>query len=206
MHAEDVGLLRELFDAGGVAHAELRGLGRREVAIPRDALESEALGALRDLAADGAHAEDAEGLAVQAFGFDELTALPAAVAQRRDGVGDAAVQREHHAHDELGDGGAVLAGAMGDVDAALRGGLHVDGVVLGAGADDQVEVLGLGDGLPRDLGRADDQDAELVERVLEGFLRELRLVDDLDGEGPDFFDGAGVQLVGDQETHGARTT
>ena len=49
-------------------------------------------------------------------------------AQRGDVVGDAAVKGEQQREDEFGDGDGVLAGAVGDVDAARTGGFDVDGV------------------------------------------------------------------------------
>ena len=110
--------------------------------------------------------------------------------------------RDEEPEDELGDGRGVLARAVRDVDAALARGLHVDGRRLGAGAHDEVELARALDGLARDLLRADDEDADARELRLERLLRELRLVEDVDGERAELFDGAGVKLVGNEETHG----
>ena len=83
---------------------------------------------MRDLAPDGAEPGDAERLAVQPLGLAVLLPLPLAGAQRRDRVRDAAVERDDQPEDELGDRRRVLARAVGDVDAALARGAHVDRV------------------------------------------------------------------------------
>ena len=64
---------------------------------------------------------------------------------------------EEEPEGELGDGRRVLAGAVGDEDAALRRARHVDRVVARAGADDEFELgvgVEIGGG---DLRRADDE-------------------------------------------------
>ena len=181
--------------------AELCGASRREVLAPADRVETERLGAERDVAADRAEAGDADRLAEQALGLRVLAAFPLAEAERCDGVGDAPVEADREAEHELGDGRRVLAGAVGDVDAAFARGLHVDGRDLGAGADDEIELPRVLDRLPRHLLRANDEDADARDLGLECLLRDLRFVEDIDGEGSQLFDRARMELIGNENTH-----
>ena len=116
-------------------------------------------------------------------------------------VGDAPVERDRQPEDELGDRGRVLARAVRDVDAALARRPHVDRLHLRAGAHDEVELARRLDRFRRHLRRADDEDADALDRSLELLVRELGLVDDFDGESAQLFDRTGVQLVGNEETH-----
>ena len=92
---------------------------------------------------DGAGAGDAERLAGQPARLGVELLVPGAGAQIGDVVGDAAIDGEQQREGQLGDRDRVLAGAVRDVDAARRRGLDVDGVVAGAGADDQRQAPGV---------------------------------------------------------------
>ena len=204
VQAQDLRAGRELFDRRRVADAEVGRLGSRERAAPGDGVQPESARASRDLASDRAEARDAQRLAMNPLGPAELRPLPLARPERRDRVRNAPVDAEEQPEDQLGDRRGVPPGAVGDVDPAPARGPHVDGVELGSRAHDEVELAGLVDGLRGDLGRTDDEDPDPRDFLLERLLGDLRVVDDLDGEGTQFCDGARVQLVGDEQTHGGR--
>src|SRR5262249_11836678 len=128
--------------------------------------------------------------------------VPDAAHEIAGAVHDAAIEREDEAERQLGDRDRVLAGAVGDVDAALRGGLDVDRVVAGAGADDEREVAGL-EHRPGDLGRPHDErfGAGLADRVAQRVVAVVRPVDDVEARGGEAFEPALLELVGDENSH-----
>ena len=75
-----------------------------------------------------------------------------------DVVGDAPVEAEQESEYQFGDGDGVLAGTIGDVDAAGAGGLDVDGVDAGARAQNDGELVRGLEGVGGDLFAADDED------------------------------------------------
>ncbi len=197
-----VALGGQLVDRRRVGDAELVRPRRRERSAPREHVQPHAARRLPDLPPDRAHPRDPQRATVQPLGLAVFLALPLARLQRRHRVGDAAVERHEHADDQLGHGRRVLPGAVGHVDAATAGGVDVDGVVAGAGADDEVQLLGALDGRRRHLGRSHDEHAHALQPLLEALLGELGFVHDLERERTKLLDGAGVELVGDEQTHG----
>ncbi len=118
------------------------------------------------------------------------------------GVGDAAVGGDEESDGELCDGFGVLAGAVGDVDAALGGLGEVDGVDARAGADDEGEGLAGGDGVGGDLGGADDEDFGVADGGGEVFGLEVGVGDDVVAEGVEGGEGGLGEFVGDEDFHG----
>ena len=159
---------------------------------------------LDHLAADRAEPGDADALPVEASRLRVLRLLPAAWAQVARRVDDAAVEGEDEAHRELGDGDRVFPGTLRDVDAARARGGDVDGVHPCPCADDEVELAAGFDGARRDLGRADDEDADALEGVGQRVLGKLRAGDDLDTQDAELIERLGVHLVGEQEAHAER--
>ena len=165
---EDLAPRGELRQRGGVRDPELRGPRRRERSAPAGHVEPERARPRRDLASDGAETRDAEGLALEPLGLAVLLPLPFAAAQRRDGVGDPAIERDDEPEDELGDRGGVAPRAVGDVDAPPARRADVDRGELGARAHDEVELLGALDRRGGHFGRSHDQDPDAGEPRLPG--------------------------------------
>ena len=155
MHAEDVGLLGHLLRgsrdrdprrAACAVEAERREIGGRladEAARPDHEMETEGLGATSELLPDAAEPEKAQRLAEEARRLRELLLVPRSRAERRDVVGNAAVEGEHQAERELRHGNGILPWAVRDVDAASRCVRDVDRVVAGARPHDQRQVPGV---------------------------------------------------------------
>ena len=138
-------------DIGGGSHVGGRVLARDaelardvvgEAAAPRHHGQAEGSRARGDFAADLSQADQPEGAPEEAARLGEAALVPLPLAQRDDVVGDLAVQRQNQAEGQFGHGHRVLAGTVGDVDAAPRSGRHVDGVVAGAGAHHEFERAG----------------------------------------------------------------
>ena len=144
---------------------------------PDGEVHPERLRAARHLLADAAEAEQAERAAVQALSLGELLLVPPPRPQLGHVVGDAPVEGQDEPEGELRHGDRVLAGAVGDVDAAPRRALDVDGVVAGAGAHDERQRAGLQDRVGH-LGRPDHQHVGLRarQRVRQSGVLELGLV------------------------------
>ena len=119
-------------------------------------------------------------------------------AQLGDVVGDAPIERQHQAERELRDRNRVLARTVGDVDAARGGAGDVDGVVAGAGADDEREPAGV-EHRRGHLGAAHDQHVRAArrDRLRQRVFFELRLVDHLAAGGLQSVDAALLEFVGD---------
>jgi hypothetical protein len=86
--------------------------------------------------ADGAGADDAEGLAAE---VDVLAGAPAAFAHEAGLVGDAAGRGEHQGQGVLGDDGGGAAGYVADHDAERPGGVEVGGVGADAADGDHAQ-------------------------------------------------------------------
>ena len=87
-----------------------------------------------------------------------LGALPFAVLERGAGLRDVPGEAEDVADGQFGGGDDVGGGRVDHHDAGLGGGLDVDVVEADAGAGDDLEVLGGGDGLGVQLGGGADED------------------------------------------------
>ena len=150
---------------------------------PDRQVHAEGLRAPRHLLADIPEAEQAERATVQAARLRVLLLVPLARAQIGDVVRDTAVEREDEAEGELGDRDRVLARAVRHVDAARRGGLHVDVVVAGAGAHDERQVPGVEHRLG-DLRAAHDEHvgAGFANRLDERLFLQVRVIDDVEAE------------------------
>ena len=107
---------------------------------------------------------------------------------------------------ELGHGDGVLARAVGDVDAALRGRGDIDRVVTGAGPDDERQAARR-EHRRGDRGAAHDEHvgARIAKRRVKRILFEIRLVHDLAAGRPKTVDPALLELVGDEDFHFSRT-
>ena len=115
-----------------------------------------ACGASRHLLPDVAEAEQAERPPVEPARLRIFLLVPRARAQSATLSGMRRSSARISAERQLRDGDRVLAGAVRDVDAARRRGRDVDGVVAGAGADDQRQRAGVHH-RRGDLRRADDE-------------------------------------------------
>ena len=116
----------------------LGGLGRETAGAGHD-LHFQPSGTRGDRLADGPKTEDAQGAAGQAAGLAEFFLSPSAVAQGHGRIDDAAIGGHQQPDRQLRDGRGVLAGTIGDVDAAVACGRQVDRVYARPGADDQRE-------------------------------------------------------------------
>ena len=115
-----------------------------EAAAPDDDVHAEAGGAADHLPADAADAEQRRASGrrgPRAFEYSFLFHLPARSSATLSGMRRSSARIS--AERQLGDRDRVLARAVRDVDAARRGGGDVDGVVAGAGADDQRQPAGV---------------------------------------------------------------
>ena len=224
MDAQDVAflghLLRGLADLGerldgvprrGSQADQQRHVDRQARAIGLDAdlapdrqVHAERLGAPRHLLADVAEAEHAERLAVEAVRLGVLLLVPLAGPQVRHVVGNAAIERQDEAEGQLGDGHRVLAGAVGDVDAAGRRARDVDVVVAGARAHDEGEPARVEHRLLH-LGRADDQHvgSGRPDRLDEGVVLQVGLPVHVAPEGREPVEPVLLELVRDEDLHEA---
>ena len=105
--------------------AELLGARRGEIGIAADDLHAEDLGATRNLGANAADSEDAEGFAGQ-LGTLQALLLPLAGARGVVGLRNVAGHGEHESEGEFGNGRGAGAGSVHHHNAAARGGLHVN--------------------------------------------------------------------------------
>ena len=139
----------------------------------------------------------------QPAGLAEFLLAPGAVAEGHGGIDDAAVGGDEQPDGQFGHGGGVLAGAVGDVDAALAGGGEVDRIDAGPGADDQRELRRRLDGSGGDLRGSDDEDIGTLDGGWQG--RGVEVVADLDLEFEPFqrTDNFRRQLIDDQYVHGS---
>ena len=222
VHAQDVAVRRD--GLGRLVHRhrrflrvrrrraephQLREVGGQAVAADLDAdlapdgeVHAERLRPARHLLADAAEAEDAERAAVQALRLRELLLVPPPRPQLGHVVGDAPVEGQDEPEREFRHRHGVLAGAIGDVDAAARGALDVDGVVARPGAHDQRQLSGFQDRVA-DLGGPDHEDVGLRarQRVRQGRVLELGLVRHAQPQGPERVQALLLELVGNQHVH-----
>ena len=153
---DEVRLRQELVE-GHQLHAELGGAGGGDVGVVREDLGVEALQAGRDQGADPAQADDAD-LLLEELDAGVLGALPLPVLEGGAGLRDVAGEAQDVADGQFGGGDDVRGRRVDHHDAGLGGGLDVDVVQADAGAGDDLEVLGGGDGLGVQLGGGADQD------------------------------------------------
>ena len=143
VEGEEVGVLEELFERDQEGTALLLS-NFSCVGVVGEDFHVEGGGEFRDYSADGAEADDAEGLTVEfestvvnvaVDGVFPLTGLEVAVE-----VGDAAGEGEHEANGVFRDGAGVASGGVDDDDAVLGGGVEVDVVEGGAADAEELEV------------------------------------------------------------------
>ena len=193
MDGDEVRLRQQLVE-GHQLHAELGGAGGGDVGVVGEDLGVEALEAGGDQGADAAQADDAD-LLLEEFDAGVLGALPFAVLQGGAGLRDVAGKAQDVAHGEFGGGDDVRRRGVDHHDTGLRGGLDVDVVQADAGAGDDLQVLGRGNGLGVHLGGGADQDGVNVRDGREqlGTVGAVGLADfkvrakGLDGGGRKFF-------------------
>jgi hypothetical protein len=137
--------------------AHLRGAGGLDVGVVGDDLHTEGRHPLRDQDADPAEADHAEGLLGQLH-TGVLAALPLAVLEGEVGGGDVPGGGEDQAAGQFGGGDDVGGRRVDDHHAGLGGGGYVHIVETDAGAGDDLESAGGGDGLRVDLGGGADED------------------------------------------------
>ena len=153
---DEVALGEQLVE-GDQAGAEHAGALHRDVGVVGEDLDAEALEPLGDELADAAEADDAD-LLLEQLDAAVLAALPGAVLQGLVGRRDVAGAGEQQADGELGGAGDVGGRCVDDHDAGLGGGLDVDVVEADAGAGDDLQAPGGGDGLGVHLRRGADED------------------------------------------------
>lgn len=167
VNGHDVGLGGDLIERLGAANAQRGGNVGGHPAAVGDDIHAKRTGDGHHVLPDLAHADEAKGLSIKPAGGAELLLVPLALAQLCDIIGNAAIARQNETERKLGDGVAILARAIRDVNALVAGGGDVDCVVTSARADDEAEV-GVLEHVGGDLGRAHDQNIGLraLDRVL----------------------------------------
>ena len=153
---DEVGLFEQLVESDQL-DAHLGRTAGLDVGVVGDDLHAEGAEPLSDEDADAAQADDADGLLVE-LDAGVLAALPLAVLQRGVGRSDVARGGQHERHGELRGGDDVGGRGVHDHHAGLGGRLDVDVVEADTGAGDHLQLLGGGEGLGVDLGRAAHQD------------------------------------------------
>ena len=148
-----VGVLEDVGQTAHVMHVVVEAEGRHggEVRVETEHVHAQAPAGVGDHGADGAEADDAQGLAGD-LGAAELVlgllggfahVLVLGVAGDPLGAADDVARGQQHAcHDQLLDGIGVGAGGVEDHDALLGAALQRDVVDAGAGAGDGQEALG----------------------------------------------------------------
>jgi hypothetical protein len=167
-----------------------------EAPAPQDHRHVEGAGPANHLAGDGAGAGDAERLPGQSARLGVELLVPGAGTQIGDVVGDAAIDGEQQREGQLGDGDRILAGAVRDVDAALRGPGHVDRVVARPRANDERQPPGI-EHRRRHFGAANNQDVRRAgrDRLRERIFLEIGIVDDIAARSLEPLDTALLELV-----------
>ncbi len=166
---DEVGLAVDVGARLGLLGPELAEAFGGDERVVGEHAHAEALRAGGDELADAAEAEHAERLLVD-LDAAELRALPLVRGEAGVGLRDVARQREHQRDGVLGGGDDVGLGRVGDDDAALGGGLHVDVVDADAGAPDHAQVVGAADQVRGQLRRRADQDPVVVADALRELL------------------------------------
>ena len=171
-------------------------------AAPHDDRHAEGVRAPRHFLADVAVAEQPDRPAVEAARLRVFLLVPGAGAQVGDVVGHAAIEREHQREGELGDRDRILAGAVRDVDAALRRGGDVDRVVAGAGAHHERERSAF-EHRPghRRTAHHEDVSRRLAHGLHQRLVLQIRRVDDLAPGGLQPVDPALFKFVGNENFH-----
>merc|ERR1740139_396623 len=126
-------------------------------------VEFEAIGTVSNELSDVSHADDSEVASLDSTAFGKLALVPRACLQHGISVSDSPVNTEQQAHGQLSNRVRVHSGAVGHVDGTGGTVLPVDGVVAGAGSEDQGQVGGGSiDGLGGHFGRSHHQNLWLV--------------------------------------------
>ncbi len=156
VHGDEVRDLEQLVEREEL-DAHLRGPRGLDVGVVGDDLHAEGGHPLRDQHADAAEADDAEGLLAE-LDTRVLGPLPLAVLQGGVGLRDVAGRGDQQTAGELGRGDDVGRRRVDDHHAGLGGGGDVDVVQSDAGAGDDAQLPGRGDGLGVHLGGGADED------------------------------------------------
>src|SRR5690349_12140595 len=102
-------------------------------------MQPECLPARNHLPSDLADTNQPKGASVESTRLGILGLVPLALQQGSHVVGDAAIERQNQAERKLRHCDRILAGAVGDVDAAPRRRSNIDGVVSGAGPNHKLQ-------------------------------------------------------------------
>ncbi len=148
--ADDVGGLQKVVERNE-GEAELQRAISRRIEGPGVDVHADGVGESAHLRADGAGAEDAEGLAVQE---DIVGRLPDAAAKLRGLKADAPRGGQHQRQGMLGDDRSGQAGNIADDDAKLFGDGDVDGVGADAAHGDHPQARQLPQQMAGPLHRA----------------------------------------------------
>ena len=144
-------------------HLQAAGAALHEVRIESDHVHPKSDRPARNLAADPAHADNAERLSAK---FGALKRFPVPLARGHRGVGlrDFPRQREHERKSVFRRGDRIAAGRIHHHDAALRGRLDIDVVDADAGATDHLQLLRRGERLGGHLRRtANDERVQIAD-------------------------------------------
>ena len=164
---DEVGTRENVVERGGL-DTELAKALLGDVRVVADDFHLQAERPTRDLLADAAEAEHAEGL-VGELHAAVPRAFPAALAERRVRLRDVARQRDEEADRVLGGRDDIRLGRVRNHDAASRCGVDVHIVDTDARASDHLENRRLREDLSRHLrGRPDDQGVGVDEQRLQG--------------------------------------
>ena len=169
VHGDEIGARQEVGQIVRQLHLQAARAALHEIGIVGDDVHPERNRAPRDFAADAAHADDAQRLAVQ-LGSLERFAVP--LARHHGGVRlrNLARQREQQREGVLRGGDRVSARRVHDHDAALGRRGHIDVVHAHARAADDLQPLRRGERLGRHLGLAADDERVEVGDVRDQFV------------------------------------
>ncbi len=206
MHGDEVRRGHELVQTGLLQAQALGQLLRQPVLVDEDA-HVKGAGALDDLPADAAEADDAQRLAGQVHA-QERDFVPDAVHDAYAGRGQVAGEAEHEGKGEFGDGDGVCVGAADGLDTASTRALNVDRLQAAVDAGDDGQLRGRVDNSLVEFRAAGDDDGFVVQDpVLKRGGRERRALDHIDvslsAQQLQTFrmDGITDQYLGDQQGH-----
>ena len=146
-------------------HLHGGGASGREIGIVSEDLHAEGLGALGDLAADTAEADDADVLPEQLDAAERL-AIPVAGLHGCRALRDRTGAAEDVGKGELGGRDRVATRGIHDDDAALGGGINIHVVHADAGAADDFQQRRGGENVAADLGlRADGDRVNIFDQL-----------------------------------------
>ncbi len=140
MQGDDIGLLQQRMEVGGLVRIAQRQLGDH---IMEHHLHAQAFGQHRQLRANGAVADDAQGLATDLEGVVSAF-LPAAPVRYRVLLGDATQQQDGFGQHQLSDGAGVGERRVEDRNTALARRIQIDLVGANAKATHGDQLVGRG--------------------------------------------------------------